>query len=112
MKVVQPQYRPPLADELDTTYAQSPATPSSASLTVAFDPITTGQVTVKTRNVASVSSPVITRTIDLMQGATVIATRTIIVTMIPQDHSFTTTATETGNITDRTALRVRHTDTV
>lgn len=102
-----------LADESDTTLAQTPDNPSGAALTVTFDPVGLGLVTVKTLDRASASSPTITRTVSLMQGATVIATGTpFTLTTTAVNHEFTTTISEAAAITDRSALRIRATDTV
>jgi hypothetical protein len=102
---------PALSDALDSTYAESPDNPSGASLTADFPLMQSGPVTVSTRNSASLASPTISRKIDLLQGATVIATRTITLTTAPTDHSFTTTTAETAAITSRGDLHVRVTDT-
>lgn len=102
-----------MADESDTTYAQSPANPAGAAITFGFSELAAGAVTVNVRHYADVASPPIARTYDLMQGATVISTRTV--SPLPTTvtaYSWTTNSTETANITDRTQLRLRVTDTV
>lgn len=101
-----------LADELDTTYAQSPDSPSGSQATWGFGTLNAGDVTTKTRNSVSAASPPVTRTIDLLQTATVISTRSITLPTTITDHQWTTSPTETATITDRTALRVRITDTI
>lgn len=101
-----------LADELDTTYAQSPDNPAATSAEVKFAPITAGLVTVKVRHVATAGSPLITRTYNLKQGSTVISTRSVALPTVATDYSFTTTSTEAANITDRTDLRLYWSDTV
>lgn len=102
-----------LADESSTTMAQGPDNPSGAALTVTHDPVGAGLVTVLTKDKATGASPVVTRTVALMQGSTVIATGVpFVLTTSAVDHSFTTTSTEAATITDRSALRIRVTDTV
>lgn len=101
-----------VADESDTTGAQSPDGPSGATITFSLPPIVSGPITVKTRNRANVAAPTISRLIELLQGSTVIASDTV--NPLPTaatDHSFTTDAGQTAAITDRNALRVRITDT-
>lgn len=103
-----------LADESATTLAQTPDNPAGAAITVAFDPVGAGAVTVKTSNVATSATPVVGRVIDLMAGATVIASATIAaLPTVAADHEFTTTVAQTAAITEamRSALWVRFTDT-
>lgn len=102
-----------LADESDTTYIASPEPPSTSVVEFRMTPLSPGNVSVRTRNKASAASPAISRNIQLRQGATVIAEATI--NPLPTaatDHEFTTTPEQTAAITDRTALRVRITDTL
>lgn len=102
-----------LADGSDTTYAETPTNPAGAILNVETEPLGLGPVTVKTRDKCDTASPAITRTVELLQGATVIATGTpFVLTTSWVDHEFTTDTGETATITDRSALRVRVTDTV
>lgn len=102
-----------LADESATTLAQTPDNPSGAVLTVECEPVGLGLVTVVTSDKATSASPPVTRTVALMQGATVIATGTpFALTTSAVTHSFTTTTGEAAAITDRSALRIRVTDSV
>lgn len=100
-----------LADETDTTYAQSKAAPTSDDpFTVSLNgTLAPGAVTVTTRAQADTASPATTLKVELLQGATVIASRTFNMTASWADYSFTTTSGETAAITDRTILKVRNT---
>jgi hypothetical protein len=102
-----------LADEADTTYIQSPANPSGTSITLGMPELSAGTPTVTMRHAADVASPVIGVTYDLLQGTTVVSTRTIatLPTTIT-DYSWTATSGETAVVTDRTQLRVRVTTSV
>lgn len=101
-----------LADESDTTYAETVDNPSGSTVTVSFPALGSGAITTKTRNQASAATPTITRTFALMQGSTVIASRSITLSTTATDYEFTTTAAELANVTDPSALRLRTTDTV
>jgi hypothetical protein len=96
-----------LADESNTTYIASPANPSAAAITFSMDgTLNTGPVTVKIK--ADIDASVAaTVDVSLMQGTTVIATRTYSVTTSIQDFQFTTTTAETSAITNRSDLRIR-----
>lgn len=101
-----------LADESDTTYAESPENPAGASFTVDFLPIGSGPITVTTRNMATSSTPAISRLIELLQDSTVIASATVSpLPTVAATHSFTLNTTQNAAITDRSALRLRITDT-
>lgn len=101
-----------LADESDTTYIQTVDNPSSAAITFGTASLNAGDVTVKTRNACAISSPTMTRTIELMQGAVVISYRNVTLTTTITNHTWTTSPTETANITDRSNLYIRITDTI
>jgi hypothetical protein len=101
-----------LADESDSTYVQSPDNPTGGTETVKFALLNPGLVTVKVRHSATASSPVITRTYELMQGATIISTRSVTLPTTITDYSWTTTSAEAANITDRSDLRLYWSDTV
>lgn len=102
-----------LADELDTTFVQSPSNPAGASMTVSLPELSPGTVTINVKHKADTVSPAISRVYALMQGATVINTRTVNPLPIATTaFSWSTSAGETTAITDRTQLRVRWTDTV
>lgn len=96
-----------LADELDTSYATTGATPSNAEITFSLDgTLNTGPVVVKVR--ADIDTAVAgTIVVDLLQTSTVVATRTFSVTTTKQDFTFTTTTAETAAITSRSDLRLR-----
>ena len=96
-----------LADESNVTYIASPANPAAAAITVSMNgTLNTGPVTVKVK--ADIDAAV-AATVDvaLMQGTTVVATRTFTVTTSIQDFQFTTTTGETSSITNRADLRIR-----
>lgn len=101
-----------LADESDTTFAQSPDNPTGSAAEVKFGLLQSGLVTVKVRHLATASSPALTRTYNLKQGSTVISTRSVVLPTTATDYSFTTTSTEAGNITDRSDLRLYWSDTI
>lgn len=101
-----------LADSDDATYAETGDNPAGSTFTVALDELGTGDITVRTRNVATAASPVISREIALLQTSTVIATRTITLPYpTVAQHTFTLTSGELATVTNRAALRVRITDT-
>lgn len=97
------------ADELDTTYAQTPASPSNAEITFELDGrLATGTPNVTVRLSASTATPETYCDVELLQGTTVIATRNFgPLTTTATDYSYTLTGVEAGNITDRSDLRVR-----
>jgi hypothetical protein len=102
-----------LADELDTTFVQSPANPSATVVTFGLPELSAGTPTITVRHNVDAASPVISTTYSLMQGATVISTRTV--TPMPTvitDYSWTATSGETALITDRTQLSLRISTTV
>lgn len=101
-----------LADNDDTTYAESPAAASNDAFTVAFPVLDDGVVTVKTRADKDSADATGSLKVELLQTDTVIASQTFTVTDTAADYQFTTTEAEAGNITDRSALRVRHTATI
>lgn len=101
-----------LADESDTTYAQSPDNPSAAYIEYGFPTLASGDVTVKTRNKATAGSPASQTLIELRQGSTVISSRTVTLTTSYVDHTWTTSSAETSAITNRSDLRVRLTDSL
>jgi hypothetical protein len=98
-----------LADVSDATFAESPDSPSADPFTVGFATLDTGPITVAVRG----SGTAVSRTIDLLEGSTVRATRTYTPAALdaPEDYIFTTTSGETAAITARTSIRVRITDT-
>ena len=102
-----------LSDELDTTYVQSQANPSGAGVTFGLPELSAGTPTITVRHNVDAASPVISATYSLMQGTTVISTRTV--TTMPTvvtDFSWTATSGETALITDRTQLSLRISTTV
>lgn len=100
-----------LADELDGTYAQTPPAPANAAFTVGMNGrLGSGTPTVTVRLGASAVTPATYTDVALMQGSTVIATRTFgPLATSPTDYSFTLTSGEAANITDRSLLRLRFT---
>jgi hypothetical protein len=98
-----------LADELDTTYAQTPASPVNAQITFTMNGrLAAGTPTVSVRLSATATTPSTFVDVALMQGTTVIATRNFgPLTTSATDYGFTLTAGEASNITDRGDLRVR-----
>lgn len=102
-----------LSDTSDTTYLQSIDSPSSNTFVVALEPLSLGPVTVKLRHSASTASPAVSRTIKLVQGTTVIATKTLTLPTTPTDYEFTTNTSETSAIqSPRNNLYVEVTDTI
>jgi hypothetical protein len=101
-----------LADESDLTYIESGANPASGTVTVAFPELAAGTVTVNVRHKADTVSPPISRVYSLMQGTTVINSRTVNpLPTVATAYSWSTSAGETSAITDRTQLRLRVVDT-
>lgn len=96
-----------VADELDSTYVTTGATPSSAEIIYAMNgTLNSGPVTVKVR--ANIDTAVAgTLVVSLMQGGTSVASRTFALTTTIQEFSFTTTSAETNLITNRSDLRIR-----
>lgn len=101
-----------LADESDSTYAQSPDNPTGAAAEVKFGLLQAGLVTVKVRHMATAATPALTRTYNLKQGTTVISTRSVVLPTTATDYSFTTSSAEAANITDRSDLRLYWSDTI
>ncbi|MGN7799044.1 hypothetical protein [Leifsonia sp. 22587] len=102
-----------VADESDTTYIQSGDNPTGGSIVYGFALLSSGDVTVKTRDQMSLSSPATKTLVELLQlpSNTVISSRTWNLTTSWVDNSWTTDpATETPNITDRSNLALRITD--
>ena len=99
-----------LADSSDATYVETVENPAGSTFTVALGALGAGEITVRTRNSATAATPAITREIAVMQGSTVVATRSIALTTTVTPHSFTLASEELALVTDRTALRVRVTD--
>lgn len=96
------------ADELDSTYVTTGATPSNAEIIYGMNgTLNAGPVTVKVR--ASIDTAVAgTLVVSLMQGSsTAIASRTFNLTTTITDYSFTTTSAETNLISNRSDLRIR-----
>lgn len=101
-----------LADSLDTTYIESGDNPNGATVTVAHPVLGPGGITVRTKNRATAATPQISRQISLLQGATVVASRVVVLPQVAQVHTWKLTEEEEGLVTDRSALRLRITDTV
>lgn len=101
------------SDDDDTTYARSVDDPSAAAMTVAFPTLnSSSSITVTVRHRAPAGDGNISRQYELLQTATQKATRTV--NPLPTDwadYSFTLTSGEAATVTDRTALRLRVTDT-
>ncbi len=101
-----------LADSDDNSYVETGDNPNGSVFIVDFnDVLGVGDITVRTRGQANASSPTITREVALLQNSTVIASRTLTLTTSWTTHTFTLTSGEVATVTDRTALRVRITDT-
>lgn len=99
-----------LADETDTTYCTTGANPANATETFSMNgTLDTGPVTVKVRANIDTAGVAGTLVVDLMQGATLIATRTFNLVNAVTDFSFVTTTAETNAITNRSDLRIRYT---
>lgn len=98
-----------LADESDATYGQTPPSPSNAAITFALGGrLATGTPSVLVKLSATNSTPATYATIDLLQGTTVIATRTHgPLTTTVTDYNFTLTTGEAAAITDRGNLNLR-----
>lgn len=102
-----------LADESDTTYAETVDNPNGTQpLLQEYPELAAGNITVSTRMQATAAAPLVSVTVALLQGATVIGSRTTTLNTAPTDFSWTTTAAETAAITDRTQLRTRITPAV
>ena len=96
-----------LADESDSTYAESVDSPADAAFTVAISPMNPGPLTITSRLSASTASPTITMTVTLLQGAsTQIAQWTHVVTTTPTDYQYQLTSMQNGAITNREDLRL------
>ena len=89
-----------LADSNDATYAETGDNPAGSTFTVALPALDAGDITVRTRNSATAASPAITRTIALLQGSTVAASRTVTLSTTVTEHSFTLTTEELALVTD------------
>ncbi|RKS19710.1 hypothetical protein DFO58_2215 [Arthrobacter sp. AG1021] len=85
-----------VADDSDTTYVESINSPVNTPIMFALNPLTLGPVTVNLRHSATSASPVITRTIRLLQGSTLIAQRATTLPTSITSYSFTTTNSETN----------------
>lgn len=87
-----------VADNSDSTYVQSVSSPVNTPIMFALEPMTLGPITVTVRHNATSASPVITRTIRLYQGSTLIAQRAVTLPTTITDYSFTTTTSETNQM--------------
>jgi hypothetical protein len=103
-----------LADESDSTYIQSPDNPSGALIDIGWSgTLAAGLPSQKFRHAASAATPNITRTYTAKQGATTLATRTVVLPYPgPSDYVFTLTSGEAALITGtRTGLHFTVSDT-
>jgi hypothetical protein len=102
-----------LADESDSTYIQSVAGPASTIYIAAVTPLASGTITVKHRSKQDISSPVITRVSELLQGPsnTSLASHSDNLTTTWTDYAWTLNTGQIAGITDLNSLRVRITDT-
>lgn len=98
-----------LGDSSDSSGVRSVDDPASATFTAVFPPLTPGTpVKVTVRHDSPAGDGNINMVYDLMDGTTVVATRTA--TALPTtttEFTFTTTSTETAAITSWSALRLR-----
>lgn len=79
-------------DELDSTYAQSPTEPTASEVRWRMAPLRRSDfVTVHTRDRASDATDVISRTVRVYNGATLVGTTTFTLTTNWANHSVTTT---------------------
>lgn len=85
-----------VADNSDSTFLESISSPVNTSIMFVLNPLTLGPVTVNLRHSATSASPVITRTIRLLQGSTLIAQRATTLPTSVTAYSFTTTTSETN----------------
>lgn len=85
-----------VADNSDSTYVESISSPVNTAIMFILNPLTLGPVTVNLRHSATSASPVITRTIRLLQGTTLIAQRATTLPTSVTAYSFTTTTSETN----------------
>lgn len=100
-----------LADSSDITFAESPDMPSGAALTLAFNPLSPGLVTVTTRARCTGTVSTMTMVTGLYDGGALIASWTDVVTTTNTNYVHITTELEAADITDYNNLRVRHTAT-
>lgn len=95
-----------LSDDDDATYAESPDNPTSKAITVHMgETLDTGDITVTVRAAASSGSRSVL--IELLQGATVIASTTETLTTTPTDYTLILDSGENAAVTDRTNLNIR-----
>lgn len=96
-----------------TDYLQSPQPPSGTSETITFNPLDPNNIPVSfgVSGRASDANKVITRTVILMQGSIIVATRSAALTINNSTIGGTTNSGETASITDRSALYVKYSDT-
>lgn len=102
-----------LADESDTTYAQSPIAPSSSTLTVApgATPLDASGAIVSTRlqvNTPTGVVPVLIELLEIVSGSPVVrSSRVQNATSGWNTFEWTLTSTENSSIVDRTKLQGR-----
>jgi len=98
-----------LADSSDATYAETPDNPSAAAHVVELAPLQAGVVTVTTRDRSTVASPVITRTVDILDsGGTVRGTTSFALTTTWTNHTVSSGA---FSFAAGAVVRVRVSDT-
>lgn len=98
------------ADESQATYGQTVDNPGGSYAEVGFPEVNAGLVTARYQVQATNATPPLTCTVQLKQGATVIATR--VHSSIPTavtEYEWETTSGEAAAITDRAALSLRWT---
>lgn len=103
-----------LADELDTTYAISPASPAGAVMEVGFPALSAGgNISAIARHWATAASPAITRTYYVVEGSTIRHTEPgVVLPTAASNYTVALTSGETAAVTDRSNLRLRLSDTV
>lgn len=99
-----------LADESQTTYAETVENPGGSYTEVLFPEVGAGLISAKYQIQSTASTPNLSCVVQLRQGTTVIASRTH--SMVPTtitEYEWTATSAEVAAITDRTNLRLRWT---
>lgn len=97
-----------VADESDTTYAQSAENPNTDY--IVFGPngtLAAGTPVVKARLAMSAATPALKAKISLYQGSTEVASTTVNLSTTPTDYTLSLTSAQAASITSRADLRWR-----
>jgi hypothetical protein len=97
-----------VADSTDSDYALAPGAVTDEAIVFAVGALTAGSITIPVRLALDTGQPSTTVKVELLQGTTVIAARTLSVTSeAASTQTIALTSGENAAVTDRTTLRLR-----